>query len=377
MKHSVLYKREGYYSAHPVPYLLPDGRLAIALNSSPFADHFCLGEWIVLVSDDKGETFERTDDPAIPLTWPGANTRERYDRFADSMADGSYVAAGTVGFEVWSKERREEAKAMGLYTRDHPNLLGEEIVVGMPKLFVQRSRDSGQTWERREWFVPGFSWMTAFPRGTQLRDGSILAPVYVTTEGMKRWQTFAFRGDPTGEEWRLYPMASSISGLDGDELCFFEVEPGNVLALIRHGSKDGHRAYPHLLASWSHDGGRTWSQPLRTEIQGYPPNICRLEDGRLLCCVTYRWQPMGIRAVLSEDNGRTWDVDNTIILRDDSNGVCTLWPDYRTRSGGSDVGYPCTVQFEDGTLFTCYWITHKDGITHAAATKWRIEELLE
>ena len=113
MKHSVLYKRAGYYSAHPVPYLLPDGRLAVALNSSPFADHFALGEWIVLVSEDQGETFERTDDPAIPLTWPGTNTRERYDRFADVMADGSYLAAGTVGFEVWAKERREEAEAMG------------------------------------------------------------------------------------------------------------------------------------------------------------------------------------------------------------------------------------------------------------------------
>ena len=34
-----------------------------------------------------------------------------------------------------------------------------------------------------------------------------------------------------------------------------------------------------------------------------------------------------------------------------------------------------TVQFEDGSLFTCYWITMEDGITHVAATKWRIDEI--
>ena len=186
MKHSVVYKRPGYYSMGPLPQLLPDVRLAIGLVSSPFADHYGLADWVVLVSDDQGETFEETDDQTVPLAWPGSITRERYDRFADILSDGTYLAAGTVGLEVWPKDRREEAVEMGLSVRDHPNHLGEEIVVGMPKLFVQRSRDRGQTWERREWFVPGFSWMTAFPRWTQLRDGSILLPVYAIDQESSR-----------------------------------------------------------------------------------------------------------------------------------------------------------------------------------------------
>ena len=78
---------------------------------------------------------------------------------------------------------------------------------------------------------------------------------------------------------------------------------------------------------------------------------------------------------MSEDNGKTWDVGNTIVLRDDAGGVSTLWPNYQTRTAGSDVGYPNTVQFEDGTLFTCYWITMDDGITHVAATKWHMDEV--
>ena len=373
MKHSIVYKRPGYYSMGPVPRLLPDGRLAIGLVSSPFADHYGLADWIVLVSEDQGETFQETEDQTIPLAWPGSITRERYDRFADVLADGTYLAAGTVGFEVWSEERRGEAAEMGFSVRDHPNCLGQEIVVGVPKLFVQRSEDRGGSWKRREWFVPGFGWMTAFPRWTRLEDGSVLLPVYGIDQDDNGWQVFAWRSDPSGDDWRLHPIASSVSSVREDETCFFEVEPGRVLALIRHSTK-GKLAAGYLLESWSEDGGVTWSQPLRTDIRGYPPHLLRLQDGRLLCCVTYRWEPMGIRAVLSEDNGKSWDVANTIVLRDDAGSSSTLWPNHETRLGGSDVGYPNTVQFDDGTLFTCYWITLQDGVTHVAATKWRLDE---
>ena len=76
MQHGILYKRPGYYSLGPVPQLLPDGRLTVGVVSSPFADHFGLADWIVLVSADQGETFTATDDRTIPLAWPGALPRE-------------------------------------------------------------------------------------------------------------------------------------------------------------------------------------------------------------------------------------------------------------------------------------------------------------
>ena len=118
----------------------------------------------MLASEDQGETFTETDDQTIPLAWPGALPREQYDRYADVQPDGSYLAAGTVGFEVWSKERAAEVEEQGLTARPHPDQ-SDDLMVGMPKLFVMRSRDQGQTWDRRDWLMPGFSWMTAFPAG--------------------------------------------------------------------------------------------------------------------------------------------------------------------------------------------------------------------
>ncbi len=51
-----------------------------------------------------------------------------------------------------------------------------------------------------------------------------------------------------------------------------------------------------------------------------------------------------------------------------------LWTKREGLTGGADVGYPITLQFADGTLYTIYYITLQDGITHIAGTRWRIEE---
>lgn len=198
---------------------------AVGVVSSPsFADHYGLADWIVLVSEDHGESFTETDDQTIPLAWPGSLPRERYDRFADIMPDGTYLAAGTVGFEIWAKYRQAEAEELGLSVRDHPNNLGQELLIGMSKLFVRRSRDQGQIWERQEWLVSGFSWMTAFPRWTRLEAGNILLPVYPRNQDGSRDQNFVWRSNSRGDNWRLYPIFSSISDVVSDETAFIETD---------------------------------------------------------------------------------------------------------------------------------------------------------
>jgi hypothetical protein len=374
MEHFVIYKRQGYYSAWPVPDLLPDGRIAIQVLTAPFADHYGLDECFVLISDDRGETFHPTDDPTLPLGWPGANPRECNDRYAGVLPNGDYLALGTVGFEVWPEERKGEAEKMGAgIVHPHPNGSMHEMVVKIPKLFAAHSKDQGKTWQRQEKWVPGFSEFYSFPRWVQLRDGTVLMPIFaVNTEGSKT-QEFVFRYSPQTELWQLLPMFSSISDVKPDETAFLEVSQGKVLALMRHAGS-GTQNQGYLLESWSEDGGLTWSQPLRTDIKGYPPHLLRLHDGRILCSYGVRTMPMGVHAVLSNDDGKTWDTDHPIILRDDGGTSSSLWTKRENMTGGADVGYPITVQFADGTLYTIYYITLADGITHIAGTRWRIEE---
>ena len=119
---------------------------------------------------------------------------------------------------------------------------------------------------------------------------------------------------------------------------------------------------------WSDDGGRTWTEPIKTPIWGHPSHLLKLADGRILCTHGYRRTPLGVRAVFSEDGGETWDVARTVVLRGDSSGHS---PHRGEGTGVGDVGYPVSMQLPDGDVLSAYYVTPADGVTHCAATRWR------
>jgi len=113
----------------------------------------------------------------------------------------------------------------------------------------------------------------------------------------------------------------------------------------------------------STDNGATWKfrskvastdQP-DTGHNGNPPVMVRLRDGKLVIAYGYRSPPYGIRARISDDNGRTWGRE--LVLRDDAR----TW----------DIGYPRMVVRPDGKVVTIYYITTaKEPEQHIAATIW-------
>jgi hypothetical protein len=110
----------------------------------------------------------------------------------------------------------------------------------------------------------------------------------------------------------------------------------------------------------SDDDGATWHHLARpvpdTGSGGNPPTLLRLSDGRLCMTYGYRAQPYGIRARLSDDEGRTWG--EPIVLRGDG--------------GSHDLGYPRTVQRPDGAVVTVYYFNDRPGGEgYIAGTIWR------
>ena len=369
MQHSIISKRDGYYTAFPQLHHFPDGRLAVGAPASPFSDHYAIDprvEFIVVESRDEGATWTETDDPTIPYNWPGIHPRERYDRFAAVMPDGAYVCAGSVGWEIWSIERTSEAQAQGLTIRPH-QLDDDSIIVGGHRLFVQRSTDKGQTWTRREWSIPGFRSFQVHQvhQEALLDDGTILFSVYGPDIHNGRTATYVWRSTDGAQTFRLHPMGSHADGINTGETTFLEITQGHLTALSRTEPDPG-----FLVQRWSDDGGITWTYPVQCDFWGYPAHLLRLQDGRVLCAYGHRRDPMGIRAVLSEDNGHTWDVDHLVVLRDDG-GTANQMQDDKSRPGG-DLGYPVSTQLANGSILTVYYVTLEDGITHAVATRWEL-----
>lgn len=109
----------------------------------------------------------------------------------------------------------------------------------------------------------------------------------------------------------------------------------------------------------SEDGGFTWRFVSRVNDWGAPGDLVQMKDGRIACVYGYRLPPYGVRARISEDDGRSWGSE--IIIRDD---------------GGSwDLGYPRVTEIEDGRLLVVYYMNRKDdsifmggGVRHIAQT---------
>ena len=78
--------------------------------------------------------------------------------------------------------------------------------------------------------------------------------------------------------------------------------------------------------------------------------------GGVLLTRGYRREPFGVRAYLSEGEGATWPTE--IVLRDD--GL------------DRDVGYPTTVQFDDGRLLTVYYWHGEDQVRHLQRATWEL-----
>jgi hypothetical protein len=309
-------------------------------------------------------------DPTLPMNWPGSTVRERSDRMTVVLPDGTWLAAGAVSWEVWPAARRAEAEKLRLRIRAHQG--GDDrIVVGSRRLYAQRSTDQGTTWSRQEWTVPECGVLIGFPRGLVLSDGTLLYPVREHGHDEYLRQGHAWRSDDGGLTWSLRSFPAGVYQRMGNEAAFIELEPGRVLALMRDMGGGGGEGY--LMEMRSYDGGLNWSRPVQIQVWGYPPQLLRLRDGRILCSYGYRRDPMGIRACLSEDNGRSWLVEEELILRDDGGYASELRTEWRGTSGyGGDLGYPTTRQLEDGSLFTAYYFTGADRVTHVAGTRWRL-----
>jgi Neuraminidase (sialidase) len=141
------------------------------------------------------------------------------------------------------------------------------------------------------------------------------------------------------------------------------VSPTKLVAATRRKLRNDHtrRNSNWIEASVSNDNGQSWqylskiSDTDRGEENGSPPAMVCLRDGRLAITYGFRSWPLGIRARISEDEGKTWS--DEIVLRDDGNS----W----------DLGYPRMVQRADGKLVSMYYHnTDEHPAPHIVATIW-------
>ncbi|MBQ9873237.1 MAG: exo-alpha-sialidase [Thermoguttaceae bacterium] len=243
---------------------------------------------------------------------------------------------------IWPEERFEKWRSI------HARISDEEREKELGH-WIFRSTDGGVTWSERR--------STPFntPHGPiQLSDGRLF---YIGTELWTAERRLgASVSEDDGQTWKVVGI---VGTRDGDETRLYcephavEASDGTIVAFVRNENKNN---FDENLQTVSKDGGETWSLPTPNGIWGIPSFLMKLKDGRLLATYGYRRAPLGVQARVSDDNGETWS-DPMQIYGDGTSG---------------DLGYPSTVQLDDGSLFTVWYEVIDGSRARLRLARWTI-----
>ncbi|NSW90035.1 MAG: exo-alpha-sialidase [Firmicutes bacterium] len=201
--------------------------------------------------------------------------------------------------------------------------------------FTTISSDGGKTWSKPTPLnIENLRLISPYGRIITAPDGTLLMSVYGVPAGddeAKDNVVYLIRSRDGGRTWGN----ESVVAHDYNETSFAFMPDGTLIAAARNWSKG---QFVSIL--FSKDMGYTWSEPKQvTRNSEHPADLTLLQSGKLLLTFGRRVRPMGCGALISEDGGKTWRHDKEILLAGD--GI-----------ENGDLGYPSTVQLDDGTIVT-------------------------
>lgn len=350
----------GRYVGWPTLTRLRSGEL-VSVFSGDREGHVCpYGKVMLIRSTDGGETWSK---PTVICDGP----IDDRDAGLLELANGNLVLFWFTSLAFI--EYRD-------YYEKHPEYLeiGKKIPDDLKRQslgsWARRSTDGGKTWSEPV-RVPVMT-----PHGgRQLRDGRILVV------GLHNSQVAGILSTDRPQAPKHFGVAESTDGgrsfheigrINHDgikshwsfaEPSFVEAPDGTLTAYFRYelgpdGTWSNKKTYPRFMfRSMSKDGGHTWTNMERAELDGFPPHFLDLGGGRVLCSYGSRTPGRtGIYAAFSADGGKTFDAATERCI-------------YRTPF--EDCGYPSTAKLDDGSYLTVFYAYPRRGVPAAlTGVKW-------
>lgn len=200
------------------------------------------------------------------------------------------------------------------------------------------------------------------PHGPNVcRDGSLiyLGLEYCSNGELPAKTVALYKSFDGGYNWEKISVITPPDWLTEEEFLdephIMELPDGRLLAAFRI---EGHKPSFTIATAFSEDGGKTWSDIVSTGVSGSPPHLMLHSSGAVICTYGRREHPFGERAIVSYDLGKSWEEEYIL-----------------DESYGNDLGYPSTVELDDGSLISVYYQKYEDDKKCSILyTKWRLNK---
>ena len=324
------------YFGWPTVKRLKNGKIAVSASGFRLT-HVCpFGKGVISFSDD-AETFTAP----TPIIDTALDDRDSgLCPFGDSGLIFTSFNTNVEFQRKWNPKRPDSPKKA--YIDAYLNNVTEEAEQRSLGFTFRISNDNGTS------FGPIIKSPITSPHGPiELRDGSIL---WVGTSYKNGYTILAYKLDPDNGKMEFIGEVdtSNIKAL-GRFPCepyAFELDDGTIICHIRS-DRYGEISAFTLYQTESSDGGKTWTTPhqILSDRGGAPSHIIKHSSGALIATYGYRDCPYGIKAMFSYDNGKSWSEGEYLYSNDFS----------------GDLGYPSTIEFADGSLFTVFYTRHNNS----------------
>ena len=250
------------------------------------------------------------------------------------------------------------------YFRDDP-----ELPVGNPEtggllddfVFYSISEDGGETWSKLE--TVDCAWGPHIEASAPLyvlRDGTWITPI----TGFPAWDghmtgPMCGRALMSKDQGKTWNDDSVCMVFDEPVTCYemrmCELSSGVLLCIgWNENTATGQRLNNHYTVSY--DGGKTWSEPITTGIQGQASSLCALDDDKLLAIHAVRRDTdrPGVYAYLVDFSDKTWKILDEALLWEPA---VPMIKDTKMAEIFSFVkfGQPIVIRLQDGGLLLSFW----------------------
>lgn len=330
------------YFAWPTVVLLQDGRICVGASGYRY-DHICpFGKGVVAFSEDNGKSYST---PEAVIDTPLDDRDVGICTFGES---GVIVTS----FNNSADFQRQYNTDVEFIQKHIDTITAEDEEKYLGSLF-RISNDCGKS------FGKIFHSLITSPHGpAALKDGSVLWAGNNLNNYNDGIEIHKINTENGGTEY-IGKITIDDEKVILCEAFMIELPDGKLLCQMRAENGINDDLFT-VYQSISGDGGKSWTEPCRLLdlTEGAPPHIIMLKSGVLLCTFSRRLQPYGIMAMISLDNGKTWEesvrlYENTV---------------------SDDIGYPSTIELEDGTLLTTFYATNAENEPcRILQQKWRLE----